>query len=143
MDHEKAAGGDVESTDIAWKIQEGSVCNPAWSRSFFTFAFLLGIFGAALAPAQTVSVWLTTDDQSQKMQPQASVTFATTGSGGTNPVIVDETQTYQQIEGFGASFTDTAGYILNEVATPSSSAHARTNLFTRIGGGVALGVVSV
>ena len=141
MNLKKTAGGDVESTDIAWKIQEGSVFNPAWSRSFFTFAFLLGIFGAALAPAQTVSVWLTTDDQSQKMQPQASVTFATTGSGGTNPVIVDETQTYQQIEGFGASFTDTAGYILNEVATPSSRANAMTNLFTRNGGGIGLSFV--
>jgi len=33
---------------------------------------------------------------------------------------VDESQTYQQIEGFGAAFTDTTGYILNQVAGPSA-----------------------
>jgi len=33
------------------------------------------------------------------------VTFSI-GSGGSNPVFVDESQAYQQIEGFGASFTD-------------------------------------
>ncbi len=112
----------------------------ALSRSVIAFTFLSGIFGAELAHAQTVNVWLTTDDQSQEMEPQAPVTFIT-GSGGTNPVIVDEKQTYQQIEGFGASFTDTAGYILNEVATPSSRANAMTNLFTRIGGGIGLSFV--
>jgi len=66
-----------------------------------------------MANAQTVNVWLTTDNQSLKMQPQTSVTF-TAGSGGTNPVIIDETQTYQQIEGFGASFTDTTGIPLTK-----------------------------
>jgi glucosylceramidase len=100
----------------------------------------MGIVGSEPVSAQTVSVWLTTDDQSQKLQPQASVTFAT-AVGGSNPVIVDETQTYQQIEGFGASFTDTTGYILNEVATPSSRTNAMTNLFTRNGGGIGLSFV--
>ncbi|HEV2693944.1 MAG TPA: carbohydrate-binding protein [Verrucomicrobiae bacterium] len=103
-------------------------------------AFLSWIACAGLAAGQTVNIWLTTDNQSQKMQPQASVTF-TAGGGGTNPVIVDETQTYQQIEGFGASFTDTSGYVLNELATPSSRTNAMTNLFTRNGGGIGLSFV--
>ncbi len=90
-----------------------------------------------LSSGQTVNVWLTTDDQTVKMQPQAPVTFAT-GSGGTNVVDVDETQTYQTIEGFGASFTDTTGYNLNESATPAQRNLAMTNLFSRIGGGIGL-----
>ena len=102
--------------------------------------FLLGIVCAGLASGQTVNVWLTTDNQSQKMQPQASVTF-TTGGGGTNPVIVDETQTYQQIEGFGASFTDSAAYLLNQVATPSARTAAMNDLFTRTGGGIGVSLV--
>ncbi|MBW8864030.1 MAG: carbohydrate-binding protein [Verrucomicrobia bacterium] len=101
---------------------------------------MLGIVCAGLASGQTANVWLTTDNQSQKLQPQASVTF-TSGGGGTNPVVVDETQTYQQIEGFGASFTDTTGYILNEVATPASRTNAMANLFTRNGGGIGLSFV--
>ena len=55
-------------------------------RVVITFVFLLLVGSAELTKAQTVSVWLTTDDQSKKMQQQASVTFAT-GSGGSNPVV--------------------------------------------------------
>jgi glucosylceramidase len=136
----KNAGRGTESAATAMRTPRVTVFKFALSRSIIPFAFLIGIFGSELVSAQTVSVWLTTDDQSQKLQPQASVTFATAG-GGRNPVIVDETQTFQQIEGFGASFTDTTGYILNEVATPSSRTSAMTNLFTRNGGGIGLSFV--
>src|SRR5579864_701706 len=62
--------------------------------------FLLWLVAACgLASAQSVGVWLTTHDQTQTLQPEAPVSF-TTGGGGTNPVVVDETQLYQQIEGF-------------------------------------------
>ncbi len=87
--------------------------------------------------AQSVNVWLTTHDQTQMLQPQPAVSFST-GGGGTNPVVVDETQTYQQIEGYGASFTDTTGYNLNESASVSQRNMAMTNLFTRNGNGIGL-----
>ena len=105
-------------------------------------AFLLLLLSATveIAKAQTVSVWLTTDDQVNKMQPVASVTFAT-GSGGNNPVFVDETQTYQQVEGFGASFTDSAAYLLNEVATSLARSNAMYSLFTRSGNGIGVSFV--
>ncbi len=92
---------------------------------------------AAGVQAQSVSVWLTTDDQSHLLAPQASVSF-TTGSGGTNCVVVDETQAYQQIEGFGAAFTDTTGYNLNEVALPAARTNALQALFARTGNGIGL-----
>ena len=107
--------------------------NPQW------IAFLLLLLSAT-ANAQTVSVWLTTDDQVNKLQSVAPVTFVT-GSGGNNPVFVDETQTYQRVEGFGASFTDSAGYLLNEVATPLVRSNAMYNLFTRNGGGIGVSFV--
>src|ERR1035437_5008012 len=88
-----------------------------------TFFFLSLVARAGIANAQTVSVWLTTDNQRTKLQQQSSVTFAT-GSGGSNPVFVDETQTYQPIDGFGADFTDSAAYLLNEVATPAARSNA-------------------
>ncbi len=42
-------------------------------------------------------------------------------------VYVDETQVYQPIEGFGAATTDSAMYLLNEVAQPAQlhSGHER------------------
>ncbi|HEY0378502.1 MAG TPA: carbohydrate-binding protein [Pyrinomonadaceae bacterium] len=104
----------------------------------FSLSLLLGL---ALMPrpasAQTVSVWLTTDNQRTKLQQQSSVTF-TTSSGGTNPVFVDEGQTYQQVEGFGASVTDSAAYLLNQIATPAARSSAMNNLFTRSGGGIGI-----
>jgi O-glycosyl hydrolase len=101
---------------------------------------LLWFAGAQPVCAQSVNVWLTTDDQSQKLQPQASVSFSA-GTGGSNPVIVDETQTYQRIEGFGASFTDTTGYALHQLATAAQRNAAMTNLFTRNAGGIGLSFV--
>src|SRR5579862_5301490 len=90
--------------------------------------------------SQIVSVWLTTHDQAQLLQPQASVAFSA-GTAGTNPIVVDETETYQQIEGFGAAFTDTTGFNLNESATISQRNLAMTNLFTRNGGGIGISFV--
>ncbi|MDX6709523.1 MAG: glucosylceramidase [Blastocatellia bacterium] len=87
--------------------------------------------------SQTVNVWLTTDNQRTKLQQQSSVTFSTAG-GGSNPVIVDEGQVFQQIEGFGASFTDSSAYLLNEIATPSARTSAMNNLFTRNGSGIGI-----
>lgn len=95
---------------------------------------------STFAVAQTVNVWLTTDDQTKKLQPQASITFST-GINATNPIIVDETQVYQRIEGFGASFTDTTGYALNELAAPAQRDTAMTNLFSHDGGGIGLSFV--
>lgn len=101
---------------------------------------LVCLASSSPASAQSVSVWLTTHDQSQMLQPQAPVSFSS-GAGGTNPIIVDETQIYQQIEGFGAAFTDTTGYNLNESATVSQRNMAMTNLFTRNGAGIGLSFV--
>lgn len=103
-------------------------------------ACLLLAAGPAPVAAQTVSVWLTTGNQRTKMQPQPSVAF-TIATGGTNPVFVDEGQVYQEVEGFGASFTDSAAYLLNQVATPSARASAMSNLFTRAGSGIGVSFV--
>jgi glucosylceramidase len=84
-----------------------------------------------------VSIVLTTDDQSRKMQAQPSTNF-TTASGGSNVIYVDETQTYQPIEGFGAAFTDSAAYLLNQVASKPALTTAMSDLFTRTGNGIGL-----
>ncbi|MEC3975272.1 RICIN domain-containing protein [Amycolatopsis sp. H20-H5] len=90
----------------------------------------LPLFGAALitaaalaTPAQaageTVNVWLTTTNDARGvnvtrgLQQQAPVAFtAGTGSGG-QTINVNENTQYQQFEGGGASFTDTAAYLMN------------------------------
>jgi glucosylceramidase len=84
----------------------------------------------ALAVNETVNIWVTTGDKSKLLQQQAAVSFA--ADGGTNPttITVNESVTYQSIDGFGWTLTGgSAGLInglganqttfLNEVFGPS------------------------
>jgi glucosylceramidase len=89
-----------------------------------------------------VSVVLTTDDQSRKLQAQAATNF-TTATGSGNVIYVDETQTYQPIEGFGAAFTDSAAYLLNEVAPKSALNSVMSDFFTRSGNGIGLSFMRI
>ena len=84
--------------------------------------------------AQTVSVWMTTDNQKTKLKQQSSISFSSGSSSSTPTVFVDETQAYQSIEGFGASFTDSAAYLLNEKVPPSQLNSVMTSLFDHTNG---------
>jgi O-glycosyl hydrolase len=91
----------------------------------------------------TVSIVVTTDDQTKQLAPQPAVNFSAV-IGGSKVVYLDETQVYQPIEGFGAATTDSAMYLLNEVAKPNQPAQftqAMNNLFTRQGSGVGLSFI--
>ncbi|MFJ8041342.1 ricin-type beta-trefoil lectin domain protein [Kitasatospora sp. NPDC096147] len=79
---------------------------------------LLAAAPTASAAGESVSVWLTTTDDAggrhvtRGLQPQAATAFAA-GSGGGQQITVDESVRYQQFTGGGASFTDTAAWLLN------------------------------
>jgi glucosylceramidase len=98
--------------------------------------------GKYLIAGPTVSVVLSTDDRATLMAAQPAVSFTTTNAGS-NKVIVDETQIYQPIEGFGAAFTDSAAYLLNEVAPSSALPGAMSDLFTRNGSGIGLSFMRI
>lgn len=90
-------------------------------------------------PGPTVSVYLTTHDKSQLLAAQPNVTFASTSAdASTNTVVVDSTQQYQTVDGFGAAFTDSSAYLLNEVAQKSQLPGVMSDLFTRNGNGIGL-----
>jgi glucosylceramidase len=91
----------------------------------------------------TVSVVITTDDQTMQLAAQPSISFST-ATGGGNAIYVDEAELYQPIEGFGAATTDSAMYLLNEVAKPNQPAQfnqTMSDLFTRQGGGIGLSFI--
>lgn len=90
-------------------------------------------FLALSCPAQTVSVWLTNDNQKTKLAQQSSITFGASSANAPD-VYVDETEGYQTIEGFGASFTDSAAYLLNEKVPSNNIGAVMTNLFNRTSG---------
>ena len=94
----------------------------------------------AICAAQTVSVYLTTDDRKVTLKKQADATFGAPGAD-LPTIYVDETRVYQPIEGFGASFTDASAYLLKQVAKPAAREAAMKALFTREGNGIGLGFI--
>ncbi len=97
-------------------------------------AFFLATACPDLSLAQNVSIWLTTDNQKTRLKQQPSISFSAGSSGSTPTVFVDETEGYQSIEGFGASFTDSAAYLLNEKVPAAQLNSVMTSLFDHTNG---------
>jgi len=100
------------------------------SGAILLFALMTPVIGA-----QTVSVWLTTDDRKALLQPQPDVTF--TGRALVSPgpaLVIDDRATHQVIEGFGASMTDSSAFLLNEVLPASNLPAVMRSLFDRTQG---------
>jgi glucosylceramidase len=74
---------------------------------------------SAHAAGETVNIWLTTTDDSggrhvtRGLEQQTPIAFATASSPADETVTVDDNKTYQQFVGGGASFTDTAAWLMN------------------------------
>jgi glucosylceramidase len=69
-------------------------------------------FGAATAAGETVSVWVTTPDQSKLLAQQANINFGS--NSGSNPLTikVNPNIKYQTMDGWGASFTDSSAWLV-------------------------------
>jgi glucosylceramidase len=57
----------------------------------------------------------------QGLQQQTSISFARTSAGANQTITVNENTRYQQFIGAGASFTDTAAWLMNSSGALSSS----------------------
>nr|WP_242483833.1 ricin-type beta-trefoil lectin domain protein [Streptomyces sp. NE5-10] len=74
--------------------------------------------GTAQAAGERVDVWLTTTSDAggrtvtRGLAPQAPLAFGPAGGGANHTITVDESTTYQQFEGGGASITDTTAHLL-------------------------------
>src|ERR1019366_9700953 len=97
---------------------------------------------SAVVPASSVSVVLSTHDLVNLMAAQPDAHFSSTLPGATaNIITVDETQQYQTIDGFGASMTDSAAYLLHQKVPASALPGVMSDLFTRNGGGIGLSFI--
>ena len=80
----------------------------------------------------TARVWLTTVDRSSLLAEQAPVSFGTGTS--TNPtIVVDPEVSYQSVDGFGASITDSAAAVLYRLP-PAQRDEAMRRLFDPVTG---------
>ena len=97
----------------------------------------------AQAAGEQVNVWLTTTTSADRgtqvtrgLQPQTPVTFAAgTGTGG-QTITVNENTRYQTFEGGGASFTDSAAWLMNSSGVLSAATREDTmkKLFDPVNG---------
>ena len=90
------------------------------------------ILGAIPCIAQTVAVVQTNADQSALLSPQPSLTFVP-GTGSQFAINVDDTVRFQTLEGVGASFTDSAAYLVVNKLTASQQAQLMQDLFSPSG----------
>lgn len=82
---------------------------------------------SAYAAGEQVNVWLTTTNDSagrnvtRGLQQQTPVNFGPAGGSANQTITVNENTTYQSFEGGGASFTDSAAWLLNSSNTISAT----------------------
>lgn len=95
---------------------------------------------AAAACAQSVAVHQTTPDLLEALSQRQSLHFSKTSAPGAMlPVItVDDSQRFQEIDGFGASLTDSAAWLFAKKLTRAQTDAAFKSLFSRKDG-IALG----
>ncbi len=81
------------------------------------------------APAKvSVSIWLTTGDTSNKLQQQPNINFSNGTGSNSLQIQVDENIKYQQMDGFGASLTDSSAWLIyNKLSDPD-----RNNLMSKL-----------
>ena len=99
------------------------------------FALIALLIFACLMPgiAQTVSFYQTTPDMTQQLQKKASLIFSPKGSAS-QVIMIDETKSYQKIDGFGASFTDSSAWLMYTKLSPDRRDAAMRKLFDRTDG---------
>lgn len=73
------------------------------------FALLIGVQKLA---AQDVQVYQTTPDLTQALQPQAPMSFSSGTGSAPLTITVNDALTYQQMDGFGASLTDSSAWLI-------------------------------
>lgn len=96
----------------------------------------------AQAAGEAVDIWLTTTNDSRGvnvtrgLQQQSPVNFAAGTGTGQQTITIDENTTYQQFEGAGASFTDTAAWLMKGSGALSQATRDETmrKLFDPVSG---------
>jgi glucosylceramidase len=97
-----------------------------------------------VVPTSAVGVTLTTHDYQNLLAAQNNETFTATLPAATaNTIVVDDNQTYQTMDGFGAAMTDGASYLLNKVVPAGNLAGVMSDLFTRNGSGIGISFLRV
>jgi glucosylceramidase len=93
---------------------------------------LTAVPAAEASGAPQVRVWVTTPDRAELMHERPRVTFGTSASAHPT-IVVDPGRRYQEVDGFGASITDSSAEVLAGLA-PAVRADTMRKLFDPVRG---------
>ena len=112
------------------------------SRSSIALIFLAATaLALTTAGAQAVHVYQTTPDLLEALSERATLHFSGSGAAATEPIIpVDDAQRFQEIDGFGASLTDSAAWLFAKKLPSAQTGSAFKMLFGRKDG-IALNIL--
>ncbi|WP_285683627.1 discoidin domain-containing protein [Actinoplanes sp. NBRC 103695] len=82
---------------------------------------------AAPAADPQARVWVTTPDRAEQLHERAPVRFSTTRSDAPT-IVLDPSRRYQEVDGFGASMTDSSAAVLHRLG-PAARDQAMRSLF--------------
>jgi glucosylceramidase len=99
---------------------------------------ILLAFGLGCARAQTIAVYQTTPDLLEALSARQKLHFGAKPVAALPAITVDDGQRFQEIDGFGASLTDSAAWLFAKKLTPEQTDAAFKTLFGRRDG-IALG----
>jgi len=103
--------------------------------------FSLFAICATTVPAQSVAVYQTTPDLLEALSPRETLHFGKADPAALAPLItVEDAQRFQEIDGFGASLTDSAAWLFATKTPPAQTDAAFKTLFSRKNG-IALGIL--
>jgi len=104
--------------------------------ALFSACLALIFLAANAAGAQSVSVYQTTPDLLEALSERATLHFsAKADPAATTPLIaVDDAQRFQEMDGFGASLTDSAAWLFAKKLPEAQADAAFKTLFSRKGG---------
>jgi len=81
-----------------------------------------------------VHVWLTASDQTQLLEPQPDISFKSNVPAEGKKIYVNENHHYQQMDGFGASMTDSSAWLIYTQLNETQSAGVMNALFSPTNG---------
>ncbi|UQU65107.1 ricin-type beta-trefoil lectin domain protein [Couchioplanes caeruleus] len=108
----------------------------AMSAALLSAGAAVTLAPSAFAANEPVQIYLTTTSDSggrtvtRGLQQQTPVSFASSTGSANQTITVNENTTYQQFEGGGASFTDTAAWLMN--GSGALSAATRNDVMTKL-----------
>src|SRR5467141_3881962 len=108
-------------------------------------AFVLPTLAISSPPLSTagnesVTVWLTDLSAGVRLAQQSNLSFAADSNSNPLTITVDESSQFQQIEGFGASFTDSSAWLVYKKLNSTQRTDLMTNLFSPTNG-IGLGLL--